>query len=223
MFGDWTTVLAAYNSGEGNVLRVIRGQKINYLDNFWDLYERLPRETARYVPRFLATLHILKESGRYGFDLGETEGPLSCEVVTIEKQVRLDAIAKALGISEALLSDLNPELRIRVTPPIPYTLKIPPAMPEVLLASLDGIPEWSRVRRGLAKRHTKSTSKLSYTYHCVSEGEALSTIAKRYKTTVAAICKANKIKNREFIKTGQRLKIPLGSEVPRPQGGASGK
>jgi membrane-bound lytic murein transglycosylase D len=199
MFGDWTTVLASYNSGEGNVLRVIRGQKINYLDNFWDLYERLPRETARYVPRFLATLHILKEPEQYGFDLGETEEPLPFEVVTIEKQVRLDAIAKELGISEALLSDLNPELRLKVTPPTPYSLRIPPAMSGVLLANLDSIPKWSRVR----------IRKLSYVYHRVRKGETLSFIAKRYKTTVAAISKTNNIRNRQFIKTGQRLKIPL--------------
>jgi peptidoglycan lytic transglycosylase D len=199
MFGDWTTVLAAYNSGEGNVLRVIRGQKINYLDNFWDLYEGLPRETARYVPRFLATLHILKEPERYGFDLGETEEPLSFEVVTIEKQVRLDAIAKELGMSEALLSDLNPELRLKVTPPTPYSLRTPPAMSEVLLASLDRIPEWSHIRTILA----------SHAYHRVSKGETLSSIAKRYKTTVAAISKANNIRNGEFIRTGRRLQIPL--------------
>jgi len=209
MFGDWTTVLASYNSGEGNVLRVIKGQKINYLDNFWDLYERLPRETARYVPRFLATLHILEEPEQYGFDLGETEEPPSFEVVTIEKQVRLDAIAKELGISEALLFDLNPELRLKVTPPTPYSLRIPRAMSEVLLASLDSIPEWSRVRTSLAKRHTKSSSGLSHVYHRVSKGEALSSIAKRYKTTVAAISKANNIRDRQLIKTGRRLKIPL--------------
>ena len=47
IFGDWSTVLAAYNCGEGRVLKVIRSQNVNYLDNFWDLYERLPRETAR--------------------------------------------------------------------------------------------------------------------------------------------------------------------------------
>ena len=68
IFGDWATVLAAYNCGEGNVLRVIRQQKINYLDNFWDLYERLPRETARYYPRFLAVLAIVKDPAKYGFD-----------------------------------------------------------------------------------------------------------------------------------------------------------
>ncbi len=199
MFGDWTTVLAAYNSGEGNVLRVIRGQKIDYLDNFWDLYEGLPRETARYVPRFLATLHILEEPEQYGFDLGETEAPLAFEEVTIEKQVRLDAIAKELGISEALLSDLNPELRLKVTPPSPYPLRVPPAMSKVLLASLDNIPEWSHIRTILA----------SYAYHRVRKGETLYSIAKRYKTTVAAIAKANNIRNGRVIRAGQRLRIPL--------------
>ncbi|MBW2657657.1 MAG: lytic transglycosylase domain-containing protein, partial [Deltaproteobacteria bacterium] len=37
IFGDWSTVLAAYNCGEGRVLKVIRSQNVNYLDNFWDL------------------------------------------------------------------------------------------------------------------------------------------------------------------------------------------
>jgi membrane-bound lytic murein transglycosylase D len=199
MFGDWTTVLASYNSGEGNVLRVIRGQRINYLDNFWDLYERLPRETARYVPRFLATLHIVKEPDQYGFDLGEIDEPLPFDVVTIEKQVRLDAIAKELGVSEALLSDLNPELRLKVTPPTPYALRIPPAMSEAVLASLERIPVCSHVRAILA----------SYVYHRISKGETLSSIAERYKTTVAAISRANNIRNRQLIRIGHRLKIPL--------------
>jgi membrane-bound lytic murein transglycosylase D len=199
MFGDWTTVLASYNSGEGNVLRVIRGQRINYLDNFWDLYERLPRETARYVPRFLATLHILKDPEKYGFDLGETDEPLPFEVVTIEKQVRLDAVAKESGISETLLSDLNPELRLKVTPPTPYALRIPPAMSEAVLASLERIPVCSHVRAILA----------SSAYHRIGKGETLFSIAKRYKTTVAAISKANDIRNTQLIRVGQRLKIPL--------------
>ena len=42
MFGDWMTCLAAYNCGEGRVLRVIAKQRLNYLDHFWDLYRQLP-------------------------------------------------------------------------------------------------------------------------------------------------------------------------------------
>ena len=68
MFGDWLTVLAAYNCGEGRVLKVISRQHINYFDRFWDLYHQLPYETARYVPRFLATLHIIRDPKKYGID-----------------------------------------------------------------------------------------------------------------------------------------------------------
>lgn len=69
LFGDWLTALAAYNCGEHNVLRQINNAKVSYLDQFWDLYSRLPGETRRYVPRFLATLAILENPARYGFEL----------------------------------------------------------------------------------------------------------------------------------------------------------
>ncbi|MGD1974270.1 MAG: lytic transglycosylase domain-containing protein [Desulfobacterales bacterium] len=116
LFGDWATVLAAYNCGEGRVLRLIRGQNINYLDNFWDLYQRLPRETARYVPRFLATLHILGNLETYGIDQIAPDPPLDFEGVTINKQVHLSNVAKSIGVDRKILQDLNPELRYQIVP-----------------------------------------------------------------------------------------------------------
>ena len=111
IFGDCTTVLAAYNCGEGRVLRVIKTQNVNYLDNFWDLYERLPRETARYVPRFLATLHILNTPEKYGIDLAQIDPPLVFETATINRQIHLRDAARILSIPESSLRDINPELR----------------------------------------------------------------------------------------------------------------
>jgi membrane-bound lytic murein transglycosylase D len=75
IFGAWMTVLAGYNCGEAKVLRVIRNQNINYLDNFWDVFEKLPWETARYVPRFLAALFIINDPNRFGFDLKALDLP----------------------------------------------------------------------------------------------------------------------------------------------------
>ena len=85
-FGDWSTVLAAYNCGETRVMRVIRKQKINYLDNFWDLYAHLPRKTARYVPKFLATLHIVKNLKKYGMNTITTDSPLIYESLIVTKK-----------------------------------------------------------------------------------------------------------------------------------------
>ena len=125
MFGDWITVLAAYNCGEGRVLRVIRSQNVNYLDNFWDLYERLPRETARYVPRFLATLHIMANLETYGLESVCIDPPLVYEKIMIDKQVKLTDVAKSIGQSGKALEELNPELRYKIVPPGPYALKVP--------------------------------------------------------------------------------------------------
>ena len=99
IFGDWATVLAAYNCGEGRVLRVIRSQNINYLDNFWDLYERLPRETARYVPRFLATLHVLNNPEKYGLDQVSVEPPLEFETVACRQTGQSEEMWPNLSMS----------------------------------------------------------------------------------------------------------------------------
>jgi membrane-bound lytic murein transglycosylase D len=205
IFGDWTTVLAAYNCGEGQVLRVIRTQNINYLDNFWDLYERLPMETARYVPRFMATLHIIKNPEYYGLDAVSVQEPVAYELVTISKQVHLKNVAKHTGIEENVLRELNPELRYRILPKENYSLRVPPEKSRVLLAALDKIPVSYPPQR-------------AYVYHRVRSGESLSTIARRYRTSVRRIVQANNLRSSHFIVAGKKLKIPRrGYVVKQPK------
>jgi membrane-bound lytic murein transglycosylase D len=196
IFGDWTTVLAAYNCGEGRVLRIIRSQNVNYLDNFWDLYEKLPRETARYVPKFLATLHIVNNLDKYGLDPMVTDSPMDYQTIEISKQVSLKDIADKIGVSKKLIADLNPELRHKILPPDSYPLKIPPEKKDMLIAAIDEIPVTSPPRS-------------TFVYHRVRRGQTLSTIAKRYKTTIGRIARANNINRRNYIVAGKLLKIPL--------------
>ncbi|MEK6534251.1 MAG: lytic transglycosylase domain-containing protein, partial [Thermodesulfobacteriota bacterium] len=128
MFGDWLTVLAGYNCGEGRVMRTIASQHINYLDRFWDLYQRLPYETARYVPRFVATLLIVRDPQKYGIDLGSGDPKtdiLSYEVAEINRCLLLQDIAQKLETPEETIYILNAELRHRMTPDRPYKLKVP--------------------------------------------------------------------------------------------------
>jgi membrane-bound lytic murein transglycosylase D len=140
IFGDWSTVLAAYNCGEGRVLRVIRSQNINYLDDFWDLFGRLPFETARYVPRFLAALHIIDNLERYGMSDIDVHSPLAFETVDVNRQIHLKDLALPIGASLETLKDLNPELRYSVLPPTIYSLRVPIGKKDLLLASIDQVP-----------------------------------------------------------------------------------
>lgn len=202
MFGDWSTVLAAYNCGEGRVLRVIRDQNVNYLDNFWDLYQRLPVETARYVPRFLATLHILSDPKKYGLDEIEIPSPLEYETVKINKQAHISDIAKELDMDEAILKYLNPELRQGILPPYEYSFNIPVGKGEELLAKIESIP------------FSKAKHQASGAYYKVKRGETLSMIARRYRVSVQNLLRANNMKKTTLV-AGKMLKIPTeGSSIP---------
>lgn len=203
MFGDWSTVLAAYNCGEGRVLRVIRDQSVNYLDNFWDLYKRLPLETARYVPRFIATLHILSNPAKYGLDNVDFETPLEYESVEITKQVHIKDIAKEICVDETQLKRLNPELRIGMLPPYNYLFNVPKGKGEELLAKIDAIP--------------LSTTKpnVSVAYHKVKRGETLSIIARRYRVSVQSLLRANKMR-KQIVVVGKMIKIPDDGSSSQP-------
>jgi membrane-bound lytic murein transglycosylase D len=208
MFGDWTTVLAAYNCGENRVLRVIRSQNLNYLDNFWDLYERLPRETARYVPRFLATLHIMENREQYGLDTVVLDQPLNFETAEVSRQVQVTDIAKKIGVPGKELKELNPELRYNILPPDAYELKVPPGTSEVLLSTIGDIP-------------ISHPPRPAYVYHRVRSGETLSGIAARYRTSVKRIMRANNLRTSR-IYAGKKLKIPQkGTVITRAKEPAS--
>jgi membrane-bound lytic murein transglycosylase D len=222
MFGDWTTVLAAYNCGEGRVLSIIRNQNVNYLDNFWDLYERLPRETARYVPRFLATLHIVNNLQKYGLDGVAVNSPPVFEETEINKAVHLNAVAEALGVSEYELLSLNPELRQKVLPNYAYPLRVPPTKSKVLTAKIDTIPIYTKPITVEVRRPRPVAS---YTTHKVKRGETLTSIACRYKASAPEIAKINRLNKKRTVVIGQTLKIPSSAYVsatrPRPAASAS--
>ena len=194
-FGDWSTALAAYNCGENRVLRVIRNQKINYLDNFWDLSDHLPRETARYVPKFLATLHIVNNLEKYGLEEISIDQPLKFESFTVTKESHLNYIAEITGIEEKTLEELNPELRQGIVPGKNYTLKVPQGSRQILFANIDN----------LLRLNPES---VSFQKHAVKSGETLSLIASRYSTSVDNIILANNLQSANHIVCGKTIKIP---------------
>jgi membrane-bound lytic murein transglycosylase D len=220
MFGDWLTVLAGYNCGEGRVLRIISGQHINYLDRFWDLYSQLPNETARYVPRFLATLHIIKDPKKYGMDLeviqAEKQPAYVYANVKTSKIMNLQDIAARIDVPEEHLSVLNAELRLKKTPDKDYMLKVPPESLEKFIQVIDEIPQAEKPRN-LESRRSVTVR------HKVKAGETIASIANRYRTTTGAIRKQNRFLAKSNLKAGQTLVIATRDSRPSKTSGTREK
>jgi len=193
-FGDWPKALAAYNCGEARVMRLSR-QSSEYLD-FWDLYEMLPQETRRYVPRLFAALQIIEDPAKYGMTLPEPEAAsMNVTVARVERSVKLASLDGVLGLEEGTLAALNPALRRQATPRHAYDLRVPAGREDALIAQLESVPVW-----------TPPVPK--YTTHRVRQGDTLSSIAGRYRTSVSAIMKANGLRSAHRLRVGQRLRIP---------------
>jgi membrane-bound lytic murein transglycosylase D len=204
LFGDWLTALAAYNCGEGRVLKVISRQQINYLDHFWDLYSQLPNETARYVPRFLATLHIVKNPKKFGMNLPDSYAkPIAYETVKTHKAMKLFDIACQIGISTDTLVMLNPELRHQITPDRPYDLKIPQGLGTQYALVADQIKESRPPAPPERERKTKVVK------YKVKKGDTVASISKKYGTSSKSLLSANGLKSENQVTEGKILKIPV--------------
>jgi len=192
-FGEWTTALAGYNCGEIRVQNVINTQRINYMDNFWDLFERLPYQTSRFVPRFIAAVLIINDPQKYGFTLPSPYAPLKHETVSVNHPTKLSTISTALGLENSELEYLNPELRYASTPDREYQLRVPVGYAEKALEVIHNLPKFMPPE---------------YPIHTVRPGETLSQIARKYGTSAQAIARLNGLPNSYLIYPGQRLRIP---------------
>ena len=192
LFGDWLTALASYNCGEARVQYCINTQSIKYLDDFWELFQRLPFETARYVPRFIATLLVIQNPEKYGFVLPEPYPPLKFETIKVNYPTKLATLSGSLGLEASELIYLNPELLNESTPNKEYELRVPVGSSEKALAAISSLPKYIPPE---------------YATHIVSSGQTLSQIAARYGTSVEYLMRLNGLRG-TLIRVGQALKVP---------------
>ena len=189
-FGDWNLAMAAYNCGPACVGRAV--ERTGYAD-FWELRKRsaIPRETTNYVPIVQALAIIALNPGAYGIELPEPDPPLEFDSHVLEATTHLNLVADILGLTKAELRDLNPAVTGDQVP-AGYPLRIPKQAAPVLLSGLSQIPETKRV---------------VWRAHRVSDGDTLRAIAAQYRTSAAAITKANEVAD-DSMQAGDLLLIP---------------
>lgn len=108
-FGNWETVAASYNAGQG---RISQQQDRQYVENALDLY--LVEETSRYVYRILAAKMLLTNPKQFGFYLRSSDlyPPIPYRTIKVTEDIDdLARFAKGQGINFSLLKSMNPWLR----------------------------------------------------------------------------------------------------------------
>ena len=99
IFGDWDLALAAYNSGPGNVSKAIR--RSGGYKNYWNIRPFLPRETAGYLPSFLATMYYFEYAELHGFSKDKVEYSFfETDTVNVKSMIGFSHVSKILNVSE---------------------------------------------------------------------------------------------------------------------------
>ncbi|WP_346839684.1 LysM peptidoglycan-binding domain-containing protein [Microbulbifer sp. SAOS-129_SWC] len=198
--GRWDLALAAYNAGEGTVSRAVERNKRKGLGtSFWDL--KLPRETKRYVPQLLALAEVVARPDYYNVPLFDIPNKPYYATVDVGSQIDLAQAADLAGVEIEELYLLNPGFNRWATDPNgDHELLVPIDKSEAFEAALEKLPKDQRV---------------SWQRYKIRRGDTLSTIARHYETTVAAIRDSNKLRGNS-IRAGHELLIPSAS-VPAAQ------
>ena len=207
--GDWDLALAAYNSGPGNVAKAIR--RSGGQTNYWNIRKHLPRETAGYLPAFLATMYIFEFAEEHGF---ESNGPripyIATDTIRVKKRISLDQIAQVANLDLAELEFLNPSYKLGIIPVVKdesYMLRLPVDVVGKFLTNEDAI--YAFAASEFDKREKPLPQLLeekNRTRYRVRSGDYLGKIADRYGVTVSQIKRWNGLRSNK-LKIGQHLII----------------
>ena len=189
LFGAWPLAMAAYNAGEGKVMRALQKARA---ESFTDISKTrlIRRETKEYVPRFMAATIIAKNPDRYGFPQEASE-PHQFEEVIVTRPLHFHAIANATGVPYTELKLLNPELRRDATPPgdDAYLLKVPVGTKAKVEQLLDRIPTYKFPPMAKSQFASNGSSR----WYKVRVGDTLEKLSRRFRVPLKTLKTRNNL------------------------------
>ena len=214
-FDDWVLAMAAYNCGSGNVKKAIirSGGKTN----FWEIYDYLPRETRGYVPVFYGAWYVMQYHDKYGIVPAEMKfGQVDTFLIT--DRLHFQQISSLIDIPIDELKALNPQYKRNIIPlsedpmylvlPIKYTLAFELMKDSVYQHDKDQYFSGAAISYSEKPQTTTSLTNVKNAnpqIHIVKQGESLSIIARKYRTTASELAKMNNININSTIHPGKKL------------------
>ncbi len=220
IFGDWTLVIAAYNCGPANVNKAIR--RAGGSKDYWQIYPYLPQETRGYVPAFIAANYVMNYYCEHNICPMTTTLPPGTDTIIVNRDVHFDQIVAVCNVKEGEVKALNPQYRTGFIPGSKKSciLRLPTHGISAFIAAGDSVYTYmsdelftnrsevtvnqpAKISRGKRSRGGRSGKGRT---HTIRRGETLSTIARRYGTTVSKLKRLNGIRG-TGIQAGKKLKV----------------
>jgi membrane-bound lytic murein transglycosylase D len=196
MFGDWHLALAAYNWGEGSVMRAIaKNQKLGLGTAYTEL--KMPMETRFYVPKLQAIKNIVATPEALNVQLPVIGNHPFFQTVDIRRDMDVAVAAKLAEVSLADFRALNPS-----------------ASKPVLLAA--GTPQillpWDNATLFQRNLEAYTGGRLaSWTAWVAPTALKPADAAKRFDMSEAELRAVNAIPPRMLIRAGSTLLVKRGS------------
>ncbi|WP_299883639.1 LysM peptidoglycan-binding domain-containing protein [uncultured Lacinutrix sp.] len=209
IFGDWDLALAAYNSGPGNVSKAIR--RSGGYKNYWNIRSNLPRETAGYVPAFLATMYIFEYAEEHGFVQHKPKfNYVETDTIHVKQMITLDQVSEFTGVKIETLQFLNPSYKLDIIPYIKgknYTLRLPRNVVGAFVNNEQQMYAYAKAEFDKREKPLPQLLKAdTKTRYKVRQGDYLGKIARKFGVRVSQIKKWNGLRSNN-LKIGQRLTI----------------
>ncbi len=196
-YDDWALALAAYNCGPSKVNSAIRKSGSR---DFWKISRYLPKETRKYVPKFIAFCYVGKYHQFYDINPKYPDyNDLILETVKVDNYTTFKKIANYTGISLKKIKALNPAYKVGLIP-------IRKDGNYIILPRLDAIAYKDKLKE----------ESNAYNYY-VQKGESLESIAQLNKCKIEEILDWNALKT-DHIFVNQKLRMfPSGIEITTHQ------
>ncbi len=206
--GSWPLAITAYNHGPAGMERAVRSVGSTDLS---DIIRRYKSRTFGFASKnfyaeFLAAVDVYENYRQHFGDMA-LDPEIDADEVALSHYVPLRSLLPCTGTDLSGFKELNPAVRPAAVSnqrwlPRGYRVRVAAGRAPSFRSCYDGIPSASK-----RKSHPVTTR-----YHRVRRGETLSKIARRYGVSVSSVRRANRLRNSNLIRIGQRLKIP-GSSV----------
>ena len=222
-------VLASYTAGPGNVSKAIR--RSGGSQNYWNIRKNLPRETANYVPAFLATMYIYEFRKEHGLQPQKAAVTyFETDTIQIKKQLSFKQISELLDIPLHQLEFLNPIYKLKISPyeqDKAHFLRLPKNKIGLFVSNEDKIYAYVDYLEALNEKikievrptvkdslvsslHDPATAPIASEekarFYTIQRGDHLKKIADKYGVTVSEIKQWNDMKTNTVF-PGTRVKI----------------